>query len=95
MNRVVLDTNVIISARLVLSGTQATILSLALRGQIALYVSEPVLAEYEAVLRRPRFKLTRDGIEEVLNAIRRVALPVVTGETVSVSPDESDNRFLE
>jgi hypothetical protein len=31
----------------------------------------------------------------VLNAIRRVALPVVTGERVSVSPDESDNRFPE
>jgi putative PIN family toxin of toxin-antitoxin system len=95
MNRVVLDTNVIVSAALVPSGTQATIFLLALRGQFALYVSEPVLAEYEAVLRRPRLKLTPHRIEEVLNAIQKVALTIVIGETLSLSPDESDNRFLE
>jgi putative PIN family toxin of toxin-antitoxin system len=57
MTRVVLDTNVIVSALLVPSGTQASILLLALRGDIALYISPPVLAEYEEVLRRPRLKL--------------------------------------
>ena len=31
-------------------GTQAVVLLLALRGQIALYVSKPILTEYEEVL---------------------------------------------
>ena len=47
MKRVVLDTNVIVSAVLVPAGTQAAILMLALTGRIALYVSAPILAEYD------------------------------------------------
>jgi len=69
MIRVVLDTNVIVSAVLVPAGNQAAILLLALRGQIAIYVSEPLLAEYEDVLRRPRLKLTPHRIEAALSAI--------------------------
>ena len=53
MNRVVLDTNIIVSALLVPRGTQAAVLLLALQEQIALYISSPVIAEYEEVLNRP------------------------------------------
>jgi putative PIN family toxin of toxin-antitoxin system len=95
MIRVVLDTNVVVSATLVPSGTQAIILLLALTGQIRIYVSEPVLTEYEEVLRRPRLKLATHRIEEALNAIRMIARPVRVRETLSISPDENDNRFLE
>ena len=95
MNRVVLDTNVIVSALLVPSGTQGTILLLALRGYCALYVSPPVLAEYEEVLRRPRLKLQARQIDTALSAIRKVARLVETIQAIAVSPDESDNRFLE
>jgi len=56
MMRVVLDTNVIVSALLVPSGTQAAVLLLALEGRVALYVSPAMLTEYAEVLRRPRFK---------------------------------------
>jgi putative PIN family toxin of toxin-antitoxin system len=70
-------------------------LLLALREHIALYVSLPVLAEYEEVLRRPRLKLPTRQIETVLAAIRKVAHLVEPAQTISVSPHESDNRFLE
>lgn len=95
MNRVVLDTNIIVSALLVPSGTQASVLLLALRGPNALYVSQPVLAEYDEVLRRPRLKLQPRQIDEALAAIRKVAKLVAPAQTLSVSADESDNRFLE
>ena len=95
MTRVVVDTNVIVSALLVPSGTQASILLLALRGDIALYISPPVLAEYEEVLRRPRLKLQPRHIEAALGSIREVAHLVEATQTVSISIHESDNRFLE
>jgi putative PIN family toxin of toxin-antitoxin system len=95
MTRVVLDTNVIVSAVLVPSGTQASILLLALQGHIALSVSPPVPAEYEEVLRRPRFKLQPQHIEAVLGTIRKVAHLVEPQRTLSISTHESDNRFLE
>jgi uncharacterized protein len=93
MNRVVLDTNVIVSALLVPTGTQAVILSLALRGQFALCVSRPLLAEYEEVLRRPRLKLQPRRIDAA--AIRKVAHSVAPTQALSVSAHESDNRFRE
>ena len=54
MNRVVLDTNIVVSALLVPDGTQAAVLLLALQGQIALYISSFVIAVYEEVLCRPQ-----------------------------------------
>jgi len=95
MNRVVLDTNVVVSAVLVPSGTQASILMLALTGRIALYVTSSVLAEYEEVLRRPRLKLQPHRIDAAMAAIRKVAHLVQPTQAVSVSPHASDNRFLE
>ncbi len=95
MNRVVLDTNIIVSALLVPAGTQASVLLLALRGDIALYISKPILAEYEEVLRRPRFKLQLRQIETALNDIRKVGHLVEPADTLSISAHESDNRFLE
>jgi hypothetical protein len=80
---------------LVPSGTQAAVLLLALTGRIALYVSPPVLAEYEEVLRRPRLKLQPRQIDAAMAAIRKVAHLVQPTHAVSVSPHESDNRFLE
>ena len=47
MNRVVLDTSVVVSAALVPPGTQALVVLLALRRQVALYISKPILAKYE------------------------------------------------
>jgi len=95
MNRVVLDTNIIVSALLVPAGTQAGILLLALTDRIALYVSPSVLAEYEEVLRRPRLRLQSQQIDAAMAAVRKVAHVVEPIRTVTVSPDESDNRFIE
>jgi uncharacterized protein len=68
---------------------------LALQGQVELYVSSPILAEYEEVLRRPRLKLKFRQIQEALAAIRKVARHVTPTQTLSLSSHESDNRFLE
>lgn len=95
MTRVILDTNVVVPALLVPAGTQAKVLLLALCGDVALYVSAPILQEYEEILRRPRFKLEPQQIAEMLDDIRRVAHSVKPTNKLSVSAHESDNRLLE
>ena len=95
MSRVVLDTNIIVSALLVPTGTQAAVLLLALQGQVDLYVSSPILAEYQEVLRRPRLKLKPGQIQDALAGILKVAHYVTPAQTLSLSSHESDNRFLE
>jgi hypothetical protein len=45
----ILDTNVLVSANLNSDGLEALVVSLALNRKVQLYVSEPILAEYEQV----------------------------------------------
>jgi uncharacterized protein len=95
MIRVVIDTNVVVSANLSDEGLPASILDLAANKKILMVVSEPVLAEYAEVLRRPRLKLDPFKIENSLAVIRSTSKRVKPTGKVKKSPDESDNRFYE
>jgi uncharacterized protein len=58
-------------------------------------VSPAVLAEYEEVLRRPKFsQIPREYIHSLLVLAARANL-VNPDITLTVSPDEPDNRLLE
>lgn len=56
MIRVVPDTNIVVSACLNEDGLPFYFLKPALAGAVRMYVSEPVLAEYEELLKRQRFR---------------------------------------
>ncbi|MBZ5606928.1 MAG: putative toxin-antitoxin system toxin component, PIN family [Acidobacteriia bacterium] len=64
MIRVVIDTNILVSALLQPESLPAAVLMLALSGQVQLCLSEAVFAEYDEVLRRPRLKRPPDVVEE-------------------------------
>jgi predicted nucleic acid-binding protein len=51
--RLVIDTNVLISAALKPAGLQRTVFLLAITKPARLYISRPILEEYRAVLARP------------------------------------------
>lgn len=70
MIRVVLDTNIIVSALLHPLGPPAQVLMLALGGSIQLCVSGSIYAEYEEVISRPRFQRREEIIGGALHAIR-------------------------
>ena len=95
MIRVVLDTNVVVSGSLIEDSLPASILDLAAAKKILMIVSAPILAEYEEVLRRPRLKLSDARIDAVIDLIRTTSLTVTPRRTLSISRDESDNRFYE
>jgi putative PIN family toxin of toxin-antitoxin system len=95
MIRVVFDTNIIVSALLQPLGPPAQLLTLALDGSVRLCVSGSVYAEYEEVIRRPRFQRSEDIIAGTLEAVREKALWVRPTERVTVCPDPDDNIFLE
>jgi putative PIN family toxin of toxin-antitoxin system len=95
MIRAVLDTNVVVSALLRSGGLPDAIFNLAINGEIQLCVSEPILAGYEEVLRRPRLAIHPDKVTIALARIRAVALMVQPGTPVTVALDPDDNMFLE
>src|ERR1017187_3263895 len=96
MIRVVIDTNVVVSANLRDEGLPAAILDLAAGKRIQMCVSAPVLAEYKEVLNRPRLRLTPQRIAPSLAVIRKTSLLVKPTLTFPRIRDEDpDNRLLE
>jgi uncharacterized protein len=95
MPRVVLDTNVVVSALLKRGGLPDQVLRLALAEKLQLCVSQAVLTEYARVLPRPRFALRPEEVTTTLAKIRAVGFMVHPTKTLAIAPHEPDNRFLE
>jgi putative PIN family toxin of toxin-antitoxin system len=95
MIRVVIDTNIIVSALLQPLGPPAQVYSLVLSGSIQLCISGEVYAEYEEVIRRPRFRRDENVIAAALETIRDKGFWVRPSETVRVCADPDDDIFLE
>ena len=93
--RVVLDTNILVSALLNRHGNPALVLTAAFGGRFDLVISPEVLAEYDLVLPRPSFKFPAADVRETLSALRRIGRLVHPTRTVAAAAHEPDNRFLE
>ena len=93
--RLVLDTNVLVSAVLTVHGTCARIVDLVTDGGLDLSVDDRILAEYTEVLQRPELRIVRQDAAILLELIRSVAHPVA-GDPLPVRlPDPNDEAFLE
>lgn len=95
MIRVILDTNIIVSALLQPAGPPAEVFLMALSGRVQLCLSGAIYAEYEEVIRRPRFRRAEATIVSTLTAIRERACWVRPTESVQVCGDPDDDIFLE
>jgi putative PIN family toxin of toxin-antitoxin system len=93
MPRVVLDTNVVVSAHLNPAGLERAVLNWAL--EHGFFVSEPILKEYEGVVRRTKLKIDPGLATESLGLIRSRGTLVSPTRRVTESHDPDDNRFLE
>jgi predicted nucleic acid-binding protein len=70
-------------------------LDLAANRVILMFISPPVLTEYEAVLRRSRFKIDPSRIARSMAVIRKTSRLVRPTQRITEAEDEPDNRFLE
>ena len=95
MNSLVLDTNVVVSANLNPEGNEALVVSLALNRKVRLFVSRPILEEYERVLLYPRLKFDAGAVGRFMALLRKTARLVTPARTIAESVDDADNRFLE
>jgi putative PIN family toxin of toxin-antitoxin system len=95
MIRVVLDTNIIVSALLQPLGPSAQIFMMALGGSLQMCVTGGIYAEYEEVIRRPRLKRSEAIITATLQSIRDRGLWVRPDHIVRACADPDDDIFLE
>lgn len=93
--RVVLDTNVLISACWKPGGLEAQTVTLATSDVITACVTPHVWAEYRDVLMRDKFISVRGRAVELLAELESHVVMVQPGAPVQVSTDDDDNRFLE
>jgi putative PIN family toxin of toxin-antitoxin system len=93
----VVDTNVIVSALLSKNEDAATVqvFRAMLRGQFTPLYHEDILAEYEDVLKRPKFHLTEDVISTVISAVKRYGVEVFPQSTGEILIDMDDLIFYE
>jgi putative PIN family toxin of toxin-antitoxin system len=93
--RLVIDTNIVVSAALKPDGLQRTVLLLAITKPARLYVSDDVMAEYREVLARPELKIRKGPRQQLLQLIKAHAYSVKPARPLLVTTDPDDNRFLE
>jgi len=94
--RIVIDTNVLISAAIQPGGLPARLLEFVAERAVELCISKEVLAEYSEVFGRAKFAgLDRRRVARLLAVIAGEATLVRPAHRLAESPDESDNRFYE
>jgi len=97
--KVVLDANVFVSALLSSRGAPAKIIDLWRKEAFELLISDEIFEEIARVLRYPKiaklYELSEAEVEEFLALLRDEARLVKPTQRLSLSPDESDNRYIE
>ncbi len=93
--RLVIDTNILISAAIKPAGLQRTVLLLAITRPARLYVSRPMLEEYSEVLGRPELRIRKGLRQQLLQLIKNHSYTVVPTRRLDVTSDPDDNMFLE
>ena len=92
--RVVLDTNIFISA--ILGGTLADLIQYWLMDKFVIVVSDEIVREYYEVLRRPKFGLKQELVEAVIGYVFRKGEFVTPLNRFEIIVDDpKDNMFLE
>ena len=93
--RVVLDTNVLLSALAFPGSKPDQVLQRVRRGEVALFLSAFIPAELERIL-RDKFRFTTRQTDERVAVIRRMATLVEPTERIAlVVAKDDDNRILE
>lgn len=93
--RIVLDTNVLVSGLLSPRGPSAEIIQLLLAGSVTLCVDSRILAEYRAVLPRPKFGFDPGHVSTFLAFLEAQAILVQPSPLPTRLPDPDDEPFLE
>ncbi|MDR2951975.1 MAG: putative toxin-antitoxin system toxin component, PIN family [Treponema sp.] len=93
--KVVIDTNVIVSALLNINGTPAKLLSLILNGNVKILCDNRIIYEYIDVLSRKEFEFPKVLIDDLIGFFKREG-EFVNSEYVKIKfSDDTDKKFYE
>ena len=93
--KIVVDTNVLVSALIQPEGIPARILDLILSGQVEIVLDNRIYAEYQDVLLRPEFGFAPELVDGLLEFLLQSGERVYSIKTSVALPDVYDGKFLE
>lgn len=93
--RLVVDTNVLVSAALKPESLQSTVFVIAITRPARFYVSQPILEEYADVLARRELRIRKGLRLQLLQLIRNRGTLVAPRYSLEVTSDPDDNKFVE
>lgn len=92
--RVVIDTNVLVSAALKDRNPETVVTWVVAHPDWLWLVTPEILAEYKAVLSRPKFHLPQELLDRWLALLAAVTTPVVADEPIDYPRDQKDAIFI-
>ncbi len=92
--KVLIDTNVLVSAALKDRDPEAVILAVVERPEFQWSVSPEILQEYKAVLSRPKFKLPDEVLQRWFRTFDEFTLLVEVTTEIEFPRDQKDAKFL-
>jgi len=95
MQKIVVDTNVVVSSNLVSSGNPAEIMKLFYTGALQLYYSQKILEEYKRVLAYKKLKFAITAQMAIINAIEIGGIWIEPPASVIPFNDEADRIFYD
>jgi putative PIN family toxin of toxin-antitoxin system len=93
--RVVVDTNVFVSALMNVNGTPAKILSLILNGNVKILYDNRIIFEYIDVLSRKEFGFHNEIINDMVDYFKHDGEFINPEYIKAKFPDETDKKFYE
>jgi uncharacterized protein len=92
--RVVLDTNIVISALISPFGNEAFVLHAVQIGRVVPCMTRDIADEYSNVLARAKFGFSPGQIDGVMELMRSHGLIVEPARRMKASPDPKDDQFI-
>ena len=95
MKRVVIDTNVLVSALWTRQGNASRILDMIVTHALQPCYNSEIMTEYKNVLSRPNFKFSETDISNLLDIIKSEGISILAAASNIRFIDESDRVFYD
>lgn len=97
ISEAVFDTNVIVSGILFPESVPGKVMDAILDGHCRPIVSDAILVEYEEVLRRPKFNISTERVQHLIDAFQSIGVPAsfALSKHRTQFPDKDDIIFVE
>lgn len=91
----VIDTNVLVSAMLKWNSVPGNVMELVFDGLIVPLYNSEILKEYREVLSRPKFHLTKEIVNDVIESMEDRGISIEAEMLDIILPDPKDRVFYE